>query len=145
MKIHAWRPIVASVAVVVGALLFVTSEVRAGIILPLAHDAVRAEIALPTDNASSSAPAEPASDSNRHQRHDQEPVGISGLNGPGQTGGASAPVSSIAGSAASGAVATLEAPMTPRAACTFRALREQRVQLPQPPLGELLDPPKACA
>ena len=135
-------PVVALVVV----LCVMSGEARAGAILPLAQQPDPINFALPIDQSSSSgAPAEPASESNHDQQSNRKVAGLVSIDGLAETGGASIPVNSAAGTAASAALAALDSPAAPRVASSFRVLREQRVQLPHPPLGELLDPPKACS
>lgn len=61
----------------------------------------------------------------------------------GGSNGASAPVSSASGQTSQLVAFTVQSPIVAQTpACASRHLRERSLQLPHPPLGELLDPPK---
>jgi hypothetical protein len=140
------RAPVLSVIAVLGALSFSAVEAQAGVILPWAQEGAAADFSLPLEGAgSSSAPEKPVSDSQKQRESDHKQLtGMVSFDGLAETGGATSPVSNAPGPAASPVGTVLAAPASPPGACSFRYLREQRLQLPQPPLGELLDPPKAC-
>ena len=138
------RPTLLSIAAAVVALGSMQRESRAGVIVPLAQAETLAAAGLPCDApASSSAAVESVLESGKRPSDDGRSPRVFALEGLAETGGASAPTSSGSGPATAVAVAVLDAPVIPRVTCSYRALREHRVRLPQPPPGELLDPPKA--
>ena len=98
-------PVVALVVV----LCVMSGEARAGAILPLAQQPDPINFALPIDQSSSSgAPAEPASESNHDQQSNRKVARLVSIDGLAETGGASIPVNSAAGTAASAALAALD-------------------------------------
>jgi len=137
------RSTVLSIIAVAGALSFSAMEAQAGVILPWVQEGAATELSLPIDGAgSSSAPEQPVSDS-RQERESHKVPGMKAFDGLAETGGASAPSSGTAGPTSSVAIAILDLPATPLVTRAFGYLREHTLQLPQPPPGELLDPPKA--
>jgi hypothetical protein len=140
----------------VAACIFSAGETRAGVIVPWAnemrgHDQARDESVGATDLAlagstSSSATQLPISERDEKRDRDQNAHRGKTIAGLVETnGGASIPVSSSTAQAGSAPATLVDVPAAPVAAKSFSYLRERTPQLPQPPLGELLDPPKACA
>jgi hypothetical protein len=135
---------------------FSAAESRAGVIVPWANevrshgqthdDSVGAiDLAL-AGSSSSSAVQLPISERNEKRDRDQNARRGKTIAGLVETnGGASTPVSSSTGQAGSAPATLVDVPAVPVVAKSFSYLRERTPQLPQPPLGELLDPPKACA
>ncbi len=135
--------------------VFSAAELRAGVIVPWAnearnqdqaHDESIGAIDLALAGSSSSSSAQlPISE--RNEKHDRDQNARQGKTIAGlveTNGGASIPVSSSTGQAGSAPATLVDEPAVPVAAKSFSYLRERTPQLPQPPLGELLDPPKAC-
>jgi hypothetical protein len=138
------------------ACFFSAAESRAGVIVPWAnearnqgqaHDESVGTIDLALEGSSSSSSEQlPVSERNEKRDGDQNVRRGKMIAGLVETnGGASIPVSSSTGQAGSAPATLVDVPAVPVAAKSFSYLRERTPQLPQPPLGELLDPPKACA
>jgi hypothetical protein len=135
---------------------FSAAESRAGVIVPWANEARSQnqpndesvgtiDLALAGSSSSSSAQL-PVSERNEKHDRDQNVRHGKTIAGLVETnGGASIPVSSSTGQAGSAPATLVDVPAVPVAAKSFTYLRERTPQLPQPPLGELMDPPKACA
>jgi hypothetical protein len=112
---------------------------QAGVILPCAveESAECVEVGLdPADSCGTT--HQPVADRER----DRALTSIEALEGLLETGGASAPTSGPVGQSGSVPVALLDVPEAVPVTLSFAYLREDVVQLPQPPPGELLDPPK---
>ncbi len=139
-----------SMAAAVVGLWGMPQRTLAGVILPPALQQTpleltrAADVDLPGDApCSASAPVEPLSKSGQRENGDGRLSQIIAREGLTDAGGASAPPGSAAGSGVFCAVAVLDGPVVLAPARASHYLRENRVQLPQPPPGELLDPPKA--
>jgi hypothetical protein len=145
-NVLARRSTVLSIVAVAAALCWSSSEANAGVILPWVQDSSATAVDYTFDGAgSSSAPSEPAPGPTVNEKESRKVAGMRALDGLVETGGASAPPTGTAGQMTSAAVAILQVPMALPVTRSFGYLRETTPQLPQPPLGELLDPPKACA
>lgn len=133
-------------ALVVLSATVLCSRAQAGMIIPCASDTVAA-LEQPTvaDGyeggwPSSSGPAEePAPVSPEPAKH-RDAGSFGGYID--NTGGTSAPTGSSSGSTSSASAAIFESPLASLEGSSFARLREQALGLPQPPLGELLDPPR---
>jgi hypothetical protein len=132
------------------------AESRAGVIVPWSHESrgqgrvhdeadglIDFALAGTGSSSSSQVPISEQSEKNGREQASPRHQSIAGL--VETNGGASAPVSSSTAQAGSASAALVAVPTVPVAAKSFSYLRERTLQLPQPPLGELLDPPKACA
>ena len=143
-------------SLIAAACLFSAAESRAGVIVPWTQDGRAHEqrdnqsgnlVDLSLSGSSSSSTTQiPITEQNEKRDSDRtahRQKSIAGL--VESSGGASIPVSSSTGQAGSAPALVTAVPAVPAAAKSFSYLRERTPQLPQPPLGELLDPPKACA
>lgn len=143
-------------SIIAAAFFFSAAESRAGVIVPWTQES-RAidqindqpseviDLALAGSGSSSSSQI-PIAEQNENRDRDETTRRQKSLAGFAATnGGASVPVNSVSGPAGSAPAALTVVPFVPVAAKSFSYLRERTLQLPQPPPGELLDPPKACA
>lgn len=131
-------------------------ELRAGVIVPWTQRAISQasageqftgliELAVAGAGSSSSVRL-PIAEQPGQRDSDRRNHRIKSIPGLAETdGGASIPVSSTSGQVVSAPALLAAVPTVPACAKTFLYLRDRTPQLPQPPLGELLDPPKACA
>jgi hypothetical protein len=133
--------------VIVGVVIaFSGTSVQAGMILPWVDESPAFVVDLSGDHCGT------MSEPERSVANDQAPSGreesssretlVAGLFGTG--GGASAPGNSSSGQTSLHLAAMFQFPaIVPQLTCLSRYLSEQALQLPQPPRGELLDPPKS--
>ncbi len=132
--------------VVSGVVALLGSQVQAGVILPWIDESapVLADFAYDGLGSSSSQAELPVASEPIPCKGDncqESEVLIAGLLEAG--GGASAPVNSASGQTSTLVAAMFQLPVVAQSlACSSRHLRERSLQLPHPPLGELLDPPK---
>jgi hypothetical protein len=116
---------------------------QAGVILPCAVEESAANVEVTLDSAaSSSTTQQPVADRKVDRESDQALTSIKVLEGLLETGGASTPTSGPVGQSGAVPVALLDMPEVVPETRSFAYLREELLQLPQPPPGELLDPPK---
>jgi hypothetical protein len=136
------------------ACVFSAAESQAGVIVWTQESCIQGQVDQTSDmidlalagSGSSSATQLPITEQSEKRDRDQtarRAKAIAGL--VESSGGASIPVNSSTGQAGSAPAALTAVPPAPVAAKSFSYLRERTPQLPQPPLGELLDPPKVCA
>lgn len=125
------------------------SQAQAGVILPWVEESapVLADFASDVLGSSSSQVELPVANDPIPCKGDncqESEVLMAGLLEAG--GGASAPVNSSSGQTSTLVAAMFQLPVVALSlACSSRHLRERSLQLPHPPLGELLDPPKTGA
>ena len=127
------------------ALLFRPGDAQAGVIVPWAQGRSVVDLDFSIDSVgSTAAPAVPAADPSDQQDNRGFPAGpdFTG-NFERANGGASAPTSGPPVQLSSASAIVFSSPSIAPPAVAFEYLREQATDLPQPPLGELLDPPKA--
>jgi len=116
---------------------------EAGIILSCAADDSAARIDVNLDStASSSGPQKSGPDQEDARESDHAASVFLALDGLVESGGASAPISGSVGPLGAVPVAILDVPATALAPSSFASFRENQLKAPQPPPGELLDPPK---
>lgn len=133
---------------VVGVLSLSAGEARAGIIVPWAQQPASASVDFIFDAAGAASTVEqPVSDVPANREADENSLRLKAPDGLVQTnaGGAAAPVSGSIGSAGGAPAAIFDSPALATVSCSFGYLRESAPQLPQPLLGEMLDPPRARA
>jgi hypothetical protein len=137
----ARRSAVLTVLFFVGALTCFSTESRAGVIVLGMQ-----EEAVPEVQPNSAPEAGTAGDSGNDFQQNREPaknpLGLKAIQGLANTGGCQAPTNSTSGSSGTVACATLDAAVSRPEIRAFEYLRERLLTLPEPPLGELLDPPK---
>jgi hypothetical protein len=126
-----------------GAFWWSATGAEAGIILASPGDESPTRVEVNLDSASSSgAPQKSDSDHEAARQSDQKNCVFRILDGLVETGGASAPGSAPIGHSGITPVAILDVPTMAPAASSLALLREHLLKVPQPPPGELLDPPK---
>ena len=137
-----------SIAVAVVALSWGGQSADAGVMLPWAqeHSASLADFEMADAVGSASAPAQPAPAPEKRSGDDRGRSKVAAVQGIAPVSvGASAPVSSTLAQSSAVAALVAGAPAAGLVARSFAYWRERSPELPNPPLGELLDPPKACA
>ena len=127
------------------ALLSQASDAKAGVIVPWAQERPVVDIDFAVDSiGSTTAPAAPTSETPEEQNNRGRPSGADFAgNLERANGGASAPTSGPTLQLTTASAIVFSSPSLAPAAIAFAYFREQATHLPQPPLGELLDPPKA--
>jgi hypothetical protein len=152
LKMLIRRLAIPSLIAVLALLSGIGQEVHAGVIVPWENDLFRGETDLTSDVygtvdfvGSTSAAADSAAavpeNGNRDGRSQRTPA-MTGL--VETTGGASSPVGSSGAQSQVVPAAIFDAAVAPLVTWTFGRLCGRSPELPHPPLGELLDPPKAC-
>lgn len=145
---HDWRRVASlRLVVTVVAALWSTTWVEAGLVLTW-QEPVAAHCDDPASGADGSPGAveEPVADQNLDPQQMPFPGLIQSLRGLAHSdGGASSPPSSPGFNGGQIVAIGRDAPPVALPICSFWYLRERIVQLPSPPLGELLDPPKSSA
>jgi hypothetical protein len=116
---------------------------QAGVILPCAVEESATNVEVALDSAvTAGTTQQPVVDRKDDGQRDHALTSIKALEGLLETGGASAPTSGPVGQSGAVPAALLDIPDAVPETRSFAYLREEVLQLPQPPPGELLDPPK---
>jgi hypothetical protein len=131
-----------AILVFVGAMGCVSAESQAGVILlGIQDDAVR-EVEPNCAAEAGTASGDSADDFQENREPAKSLPGLKAIQGLANTGGCQTPTNSMSGPTGAVAFAAIDAAVSPPEKRGFEYLRECLLTLPQPPPGELLDPPR---
>ena len=141
-RLLARRSTLLTILFFVGAWVCNASESQAGVIvLGIQDEAVReAEPNPPAQAGTASGDSTDDIQENREPAKGQ--LGLKAIQGLANTGGCQAPTNSTSGSNGAFVFAAIDVAVSPPERRAFEYLREHLLTLPDPPVGELLDPPK---
>jgi len=126
----------------VGALACFSTESRAGVIVLSIQDEAVAEVEPGSAATAGTAAGDSADDFQENREPAKDHLGLKAIQGLANMGGCQTPTNSISGSTGAFAFAAIDVALNPPEKRAFEYLREHLLTLPQPPPGELLDPPK---
>jgi len=128
----------------VGAMACFAAESQAGVIVLGIQDEVVREVEPNSTAEAGTASGDSTNDFPENREPAKSPLGLKAIQGLANTGGCQTPTHSTSGSTGAVAFAAIDAAISPPERRAFEYLRELVLMLPQPPIGELLDPPRMC-
>jgi hypothetical protein len=132
-----------TILVFMGAWACFSTESQAGVIvLGIQDEAVR-EVEPNSATEAGTAAGDSADNLPENRAPARSPQGLKAIQGLANTGGCQTPTNSISGSSGAVAFAAINVAVRPPETRAFDYLRERLLALPEPALGELLDPPKS--